>query len=418
MSDGLSQAEIDALMNGGSAASGDDSKEEKVEEKTEESEAEIEKKAVEDAALDTDDEIIAGMDEQARMDLIGEVGNISMSQAATTLSSILNHRVSITTPRVTKVKFKSLMEGIKTPKVATTVEYKEGVIGTNLMLLQVRDASIIADLMMGGPGNAKDEGEFGDLELSAVAEAMNQMIGSASTSMATMINRKVDILPPTVKLWGEPANISYDGINPDSIVYRISFNLDVEGLIESEIMQIFTKEMVNDIAAAMMADKATVVNDREIPADEQKAPAAPQPEPAPAAPTPQPQPQAQAQPQPQPQVAPQPAPQPKQPPVEVSQPSFQTLDGHAQAEGDNLDLLMDIPLNLSVVLGTSRKSVREILSFNTGSVIELDKLTDEPLDILLNGKLIAQVEVVVINDNFGVRITNIMSQSQRINNMR
>ena len=419
MSDGLSQAEIDALMNGGAAAAAeDDSKEEKVEEKTEQSEAEIEKEAVEDATLDVDDEIIAGMDEQARMDLIGEVGNISMSQAATTLSSILNHRVSITTPRVTKVRFASLMEGIKTPKVATTVEYKEGVIGTNLMLLQVRDASIIADLMMGGPGNAKEDAEFGDLELSAVAEAMNQMIGSASTSMATMINRKVDILPPMVKLWGEPDNISYDGINPDSIVYRISFNLDGEGLIESEIMQIFTKEMVNDIAAAMMADKATVVNDREVPAEEQPAPAAPQPEPAPAAaPTPQPQPQ--AQPQPQPQASPQPAPQPKQQPVEVSQPSFQTLDdSHAQVEGDNLDLLMDIPLNLSVVLGTSRKSVREILSFNTGSVIELEKLTDEPLDILLNGKLIAQGEVVVINDNFGVRITNILSQSQRINNMR
>lgn len=417
MSDGLSQAEIDALMNGGSAAAEDDSKEEKVEEKTEElSEAEIEEEAVEDAALDVDDEIIAGMDEQARMDLIGEVGNISMSQAATTLSSILNHRVSITTPRVTKIRFASLMEGIKTPKVATTVEYKEGVIGTNLMLLQVRDASVIADLMMGGPGNTKEDAEFGDLELSAVAEAMNQMIGSASTSMATMINRKVDILPPTVKLWGEPDNISYDGINPDSIVYRISFNLEVDGLIESEIMQIFTKEMVNDIAAAMMADKATVVNDREVPAEEeQKAPAAPQPEPAPdAAPIPQSQPQTQ----PQPQVAPQPASQPKQPPVEVSQPSFQTLDGHAQVEGDNLDLLMDIPLNLSVVLGTSKKSVRDILSFNTGSVIELEKLTDEPLDILLNGKLIAQGEVVVINDNFGVRITNILSQSQRINNMR
>lgn len=403
MSDGLSQAEIDALMNGGSAAAEDDSKEEKVEEKTEEqSEAEIEKEAVEDAALEVDDDIIAGMDEQARMDLIGEVGNISMSQAATTLSSILNHRVSITTPRVTKIRFSSLMEGIKTPKVATTVEYKEGVIGTNLMLLQVRDASIIADLMMGGPGNAKEDAEFGDLELSAVAEAMNQMIGSASTSMATMINCKVDILPPKVKLWGEPDNISYDGINPDSVVYRISFNLEVDGLIESEIMQIFTKEMVNDIAAVMVADKATVVNDREVPAEEQPAPDA--------APIPQSQPQTQPQPQP--------APQPKQPPVEVSQPSFQTLDGHAQVEGDNLDLLMDIPLNLSVVLGTSKKSVRDILSFNTGSVIELDKLTDEPLDILLNGKLIAQGEVVVINDNFGVRITNILSQSQRINNMR
>lgn len=407
MSDGLSQAEIDALMNGGSAAAEDDIKEEKVEEKTEEqSEAEIEKEAVEDAALEVDDDIIAGMDEQARMDLIGEVGNISMSQAATTLSSILNHRVSITTPRVTKIRFSSLMEGIKTPKVATTVEYKEGVIGTNLMLLQIRDASIIADLMMGGPGNAKEDAEFGDLELSAVAEAMNQMIGSASTSMATMINCKVDILPPKVKLWGEPDNISYDGIDPDSIVYRISFNLEVDGLIESEIMQIFTKEMVNDIAAVMVADKATVVNDREVPAEEQPAPAA------------DPIPQSQPQTQPQTQVAPQPAPQPKQPPVEVSQPSFQTLDGHAQVEGDNLDLLMDIPLNLSVVLGTSKKSVRDILSFNTGSVIELDKLTDEPLDILLNGKLIAQGEVVVINDNFGVRITNILSQSQRINNMR
>ena len=407
MSDGLSQAEIDALMNGGSAAAEDDIKEEKVEEKTEEqSEAEIEKEAVEDAALEVDDDIIAGMDEQARMDLIGEVGNISMSQAATTLSSILNHRVSITTPRVTKIRFSSLMEGIKTPKVATTVEYKEGVIGTNLMLLQVRDASIIADLMMGGPGNAKEDAEFGDLELSAVAEAMNQMIGSASTSMATMINCKVDILPPKVKLWGEPDNISYDGIDPDSIVYRISFNLEVDGLIESEIMQIFTKEMVNDIAAVMVADKATVVNDREVPAEEQPATAA------------DPIPQSQPQTQPQTQVAPQPAPQPKQPPVEVSQPSFQTLDGHAQVEGDNLDLLMDIPLNLSVVLGTSKKSVRDILSFNTGSVIELDKLTDEPLDILLNGKLIAQGEVVVINDNFGVRITNILSQSQRINNMR
>ena len=387
MSDGLSQEEIDALMNGGTVS--DDSEKDSASAQAEEASAEAEEnkeedEAVENASLEADDEIIAGMDEQARMDLIGEVGNISMSQAATTLSSILNHRVSITTPRVTKIKFRSLVEGIKTPKVATTVEYKEGVIGTNLMLLQVRDASIIADLMMGGPGNAKDDGEFGDLELSAVAEAMNQMIGSASTSMATMINKKVDILPPKVKLWGEPDNISYDSIDLDSVVYRISFELDVEGLIESEIMQIFTREMVNDIAAAMMADKATVVSDRELPADNKA------------------------------QAAPQPAPQP----VEVSRPTFQTLDSTSQAEGDNLDLLMDIPLNLSVVLGTSKKSVREILTFNTGSVIELDKLTDEPLDILLNGKLIARGEVVVINDNFGVRITSILSQSQRINNMK
>ena len=148
MSDGLSQEEIDALMNGGTVS--DDSEKDSASAQAEEASAEAEEnkeedEAVENASLEADDEIIAGMDEQARMDLIGEVGNISMSQAATTLSSILNHRVSITTPRVTKIKFRSLVEGIKTPKVATTVEYKEGVIGTNLMLLQVRDASIIAE---------------------------------------------------------------------------------------------------------------------------------------------------------------------------------------------------------------------------------------------------------------------------------
>jgi flagellar motor switch protein FliN/FliY len=182
--------------------------------------------------------------EQDKFDIIGEVGNISMSQAATTLSSILNRRVMITTPRVAKVKFGEILKGLAAPKVSTTVEFKEGLYGTNLMLLEVSDAIIIADLMMGGEGEPKNT-QFTELELSAVAEAMNQMIGSASTSMATMINRKVDILPPVVNLWENEAAIDYDGIVSDEDIYRISFSLNVEGVIESEIMQIFTNEVVN-----------------------------------------------------------------------------------------------------------------------------------------------------------------------------
>lgn len=395
MSDGLSQAEIDALMNANSGAE-DESQESQKPEDT-------------------------GVDEQTKQDIIGEVGNISMSQAATTLSSILARRVSITTPHVTKVKFADLLSGIEAPKVATTVEFKEGLMGTNLMLLEVKDAIIIADLMMGGDGTTKSD-KFTELELSAVAEAMNQMIGSASTSMATMITRKVDILPPTVKLWKEPASVEYDGIDKEQVIYRISFKLSVEGLIESEIMQIFTEDMVSDITDAMMSDKATVVDDRESekkaaeqeaevtktaetaqePAASQMTAAQPQPEKAQAATTQPKHATTQAKPQQK---------------VEVSTPDFQRLSEKEVAEGDNLDLILDVPLNLSVVLGRSEKTVRDILSFNSGSVIELDKLTDEPLEILLNGKPIATGEVVVINENFGVRITNILSPNQRINRM-
>ncbi|WP_461198978.1 flagellar motor switch phosphatase FliY [Enterococcus sp. N249-2] len=329
----------------------------------------------------------AGLEEQVKVDIIGEVGNISMSQAATTLSSILDRRVSITTPRVAKIKFGEVLQDLTAPKVATTVEFKEGLLGSNLMLLEVKDAIVIADLMMGGTGETANT-QFTELELSAVAEAMNQMIGTASTSMATMISRKVDILPPIVKLWETPANIEYAAIDAEEEIYCISFSLRVEGLIESEIMQIFTDHVVNDIADAMLSDKATVVT-RETPVEE--TPAAP--------------------------VTPQAEPITEKTQVEVSKPAFQTLATKSVNEGDNLDLILDVPLDLSVILGRSKKSIKEILSFNTGSVIELDKLTDEPLEILLNGKLIATGEVVVINENFGVRITNILSQKQRIHNL-
>lgn len=406
MSDTLSQAEIDALMNGGATAESEKPAE------TKEEPVSSEADQVQASEVSTE---ASGLDEQAKSDLIGEVGNISMSQAATTLSSILNHRVSITTPRVTRIRFKDLIDGIKAPKVATTVEFKEGLTGVNLMLLEVHDANVIANLMMGGDGTPENE-EFTELELSAVAEAMNQMIGSAATSMATMISTKVDILPPKVNLWDEPGNTKYDFIVDDEVIYKISFSLNVDGLIQSEIMQIFTDQMVDGIAQAMLADKATVVNNRETATSQSEesksqAPAASQaPSQAPS--------QASS---PAPAPTPKPTPKPKhQEPVEVQSPEFQNFEPTQPAaeSNDNLDLIMDIPLNLSVVLGRSKKTVRDILSFNTGSVIELDKLTDEPLEILLNGKLIATGEVVVINENFGVRITDILSPQQRLDYMR
>lgn len=335
--------------------------------------------------LKEESESVEPLFNQEITDLIGEVGNISMSQAATTLSSILNRRVTITTPRVKYVEFNEILSDLVTPKVSSVVGFKEGLEGSNLLLLNVEDAIIIADLMIGGDGHP-DNTEFTELELSAVGEAMNQMIGSASTSMATMIGKKVDILPPEVNLWKDEESVSYTGIALDTVVSKVSFDLSVEGVIESEIMQIYTREMVEEISELMMKDTAEVLEGREVVAEK---------------------------------VIEKPAPKKENTrKVVIQQPEFEDLDvKKVETNVDNLDLLMDVPLDFSVVLGNSRKSIKEILSIGVGSVVELDKLTDEPLEVYVNGKLIAHGEVVVINENFGIRVTSILSQKQRINNL-
>lgn len=335
---------------------------------------------------DTNDEVF----DQTITDIIGEVGNISMSQAATTLSSILNRRVTITTPRVTYVKFQQILAELVTPKVSTVVEFKENLEGSNLLLLNVEDAIIIADLMIGGDGTTTNT-EFTELELSAVGEAMNQMIGSASTSMATMIGKKVDILPPEVNLWQDEAQVTYAGIANETVVCKIAFDLSVEGVIESEIMQIYTQEMVTEISDLMLADTGQVLEGRSEPLEETV--------------------QAMSFKGSEQQTN-------GSKKVDIQQPKFQPLENKPKESTiDNLDLIMDVPLDFSVVLGNSRKSIKDILSLGVGSVVELDKLTDEPLEVYVNGKLIAQGEVVVINESFGVRLTDILSPKQRITNL-
>lgn len=330
--------------------------------------------------------------DQEIVDLIGEVGNIAMSQAATTLSSILNRAVNITTPKVSYVPFQAILEDLVTPKVSSIVEFREGLEGSNFLLLDVKDAIIIADLMMGNDGTTKKE-EFTELELSAVAEAMNQMIGSASTSLATMLTKKVDIYPPNVILWEDEQAVEYAKISPEEIVCKTSFSLTVEGVIDSEIMQIYTEDMVSEICDIMLADFS------KEPAQNTEAPA---------------------------EVAVE-APKKSEAvkvddvnrkKINVQRPEFQDLSNkEVTSNVENLELLMDVPLDFTVSLGKTRMSIKEILSLGVGSVVDLRKLTDEPLEIFVNGKLIAQGEVVVINENFGVRITNIVSQKQRLNNI-
>lgn len=324
-------------------------------------------------------------------DIIGEVGNISMSTAATTLSSILNRQVLITTPRVSWIPFKQVIDECEIPKVVANIGYKHGLKGNNLLMVDVTDAAIIADLMMGGEGKVENA-KLTELELSAVAEAMNQMIGSASTAMASMLSRIIDIDPPIVSLWDSNENLDVKEIDLETNICKIAFSLSVEGLIQSEIMQIFTGETVEKIVAIMMGEDSSESS----------------PEPVPPAPIKE-------------EIYKQsPGEKPSEEKVTVQKPIFSTLTPNSEEKRTprNLDLIMDVPLEFSVVLGKSKKTIKEVLSFGNGSVIELNKLADEPLEIYVNGKLIAQGEVVVINENFGIRITNIMSKEQRVENLK
>lgn len=337
-----------------------------------------------------------------KKDVMGEVGNISMSTAATALSKILNHQVKITTPKVSSISLRQIADESERPKVITSIEFKDGLIGKNLLMMEIEDAMTIAHLMLGE--EHEDKEEFSELELSAVGEAMNQMIGSASTSLSTLLKKNIDILPPEVRVWSKEESLEITDTDMDEIVCKISFDLTVEGYVESEIMQIFSMDMVEEIVRIMLEDTSSleteeeeeevVIMDDEIYEEENLD---------------QIELEVEEIIEEEPEVK-----------VAVQRPSFPELKAGKEkvTVPRNLDLIMDVPLEFNVVLGKSRKSIKEILSFSNGSIVELDRLADEPLEIYVNGKLLAHGEVVVINENFGVRITNILTKEERVKHLR
>lgn len=343
------------------------------------------------------------------IDAIGEISNISMGTAATTLFSLVNRKVEISTPVVSFVQWEDIVEAYEKPCVFIRIAYTTGLDGSNLLVLKERDVKIITDLMMGGDGTNTD-GELGELHLSAISEAMNQMMGSAATSLSSMLNKMIDISPPSADL----VDLK-DSVNESEIAdfltkefVKVSFKMEIGDLVNSEIMQLFpfsfAKEMCAGVAKTMEEDVSTT----ETP---------PQPIPQPA---PQPAPQAQAQTMGQPMMG-----QPMmgapmnnmtqqmytQQPVNVQPAQFQAFAGdfNPVTQQENIGLIMDVPLEVTVELGRTSKSIQDILEFTPGTIIELNKIAGEPIDVLVNGKYIAKGEVVVIEESFGIRITEIIN---------
>ncbi len=349
-------------------------------------------------------------------DALGEIGNISMGSAATTLSILLGKRVSITTPKVGVSSLKEIQNACPLPFLVVEVGYTHGVHGTNLLAIKESDALIIADLMMGNDGTNPPT-ELNELYMSAVGEAMNQMMGSVATSMSTMFKQKIDISPPKANLihfaTHEPLT---SALTATENVVRVAFRMEVEDLIDSEIMQILPVEVAKTLVKNLMGDMATQqAAAPAAPAQPAAAPTAPQTAPPMAAAAPAP---AAAMPPQQGYYAP-PQPSYQQPQVPVQAVQFSPLVPGAMAGVDgNIGLILDVPLQVTVELGRTKKLIREILELSPGSVLELDKLAGEPVDVLVNGKLLAKGEVVVIDENFGVRITDIVSPIERASSLQ
>lgn len=404
----LSQDEINALLSGMNSGSGDTST------------------AEADSASSSDDGFSLSATEK---DAVGEISNISMGTAATTLSSLLNQKVNITTPSVSVSDWDDISTRYDRPCVMMQISYKEGIDGNNVLILREDDVKIITDLMMGGSGKANDE-PLSELHLSAIGEAMNQMMGSAATSMSSMFNRKIDISPPVANVidaYSESVDNLPAFLNGSFV--KVSFKMQIGDLIDSEIMQLYPIEFAKELIELFMPSGGS---------------AQPAPQPAPAAQSaPQPAPQTASQPAPQPAPAqdmgaaqgmpyggaqgmpygypPQgmPYPYPPQgmpygyPPqqdVNVSPAAFQPFSGNLSAltQKENIDLIMDVPLEVTVELGRTQKSIKDILEFAPGTIVELNKIAGEAIDVLVNGKYVAKGEVVVIEESFGVRITEII----------
>lgn len=386
-----------------------------------------------------------------QLDAIGEIMNISMGSAATAVSELLNAKVWITTPKVTIVQASELNYDRLEPAICVKIEYIKGLSGSNLMILKQDDVQLILNQLMGKPPVISPDFEFDELNISAVSEVMNQMMGASSTALSEFLGMGIDISTPTPYILSEINIADLQNYEQTDMVAAINFDLTIDGVIKSEFISVLDIDLAATLADRMIGGAAS-----SEPIVTESAPA-PAPQPVPqaepvqqAAPVPQAAPVQQAAPMPQaapvqqaapvPQAAPMPQadmyaqqgyygyPNPAMNPAMYGQPvqpvmqpqpavnyrnaqlaqfeSFEAPLGSEQKE--NLQLLMDVPLQISVEIGSTKKKIKDILEFSQGTIIELERQAGAPVDVMVNGNLIARGDVVVIDDNFAVRITEIV----------
>ncbi|HEM55894.1 MAG TPA: flagellar motor switch phosphatase FliY [Thermodesulfobium narugense] len=377
-------------------------------------------------------------DEQ--IDAIGEVLNMAMGSAATTLSQLVNKKISITSPMVDISDIEQIAADFEDNSIGVMIGYEGEIEGSSLFVVKKTDGSIIADLMMGGEGNP--ELPFDELAESALQEAMNQMMGAASTALASLLGGRIDIMPPSVINFDEhPIVESLKQIALGKEVVEVLFDFTGENVFQTKLVMILSEPVAQKMAQ-MAVNKVKAMletqddNSSKVSSSESQSatmtfqndsqhlnavtsaninsstyqsgvqqsysypPQAPQQNPYNYPPPPH-------------SYSPPPTYQ-QQPQIQASQAQFQQLQPSPQGDSINIENLLNIPLELSVSLGNAKMMLKEVLELRSGSVIELNKLAGEALEVMINNELIARGEVVVIDENFGIRITEIISPRERL----
>ena len=334
------------------------------------------------------------------IDTLGEVGNICMGAAATAMYRLLDHRVDITAPRVAVLPIDEMLARFPVPIVLVEVEYVEGIIGRNILLLDDSDAALITDILMGGEGVVEEPVELTELHMSAMNEIMNQMIGSSATVLSQVVGLVVNISTPMsyhMRLADDIAKLG----NSDLVIV-ITFDMEIDSLLSSRLVQIMPYDVGRELSAMLTKN---VMQNLTKPV--------PMPKPAPDFSS------ARTAP---PYVPPK---KPQRPAlsgfdrpvlpvpgdlVDVRPLHFQSFDKNDKATEtvpSGIDSIFNIPLTVAAELGTTTKNLNEVLNFQPGVVFMLEKSAGDPVEILVNGKRIARGEVVIIDDNYGVRITEL-----------
>ena len=363
------------------------------------------------------------------IDAVGEILNISMGAAATAVSELLNAKVWITTPEVSVTKVADLNYTRLEPAICVKIVYVAGINGVNMMVLKQDDVQLILNQLMGNPLTISPDFEFDELNISAVSEVMNQMMGASATALSDLLGTSVDISTPTPYIIEQTNFCELSELSPEETVVTVNFTLNVDGVMNSEFMSIMSVDLAKTLSGKMM--DSFVSEEPEPEPAPAPAPAAPAAAPAtapvdqqPMAPAPAAAPQqpmyaaAPQQPYPAqgygypPQYAAYGAYPPPVPPVNIQNAQLHQFDnvdfGLQGDQQDNLKLLMGVPLEISVEIGTAKRKVKDILDFTQGTIIELERQAGAPVDVVVNGNLIARGDVVVIDDNFAVRITEIV----------
>ena len=400
------------------------------------------------------------------MDAIGEILNISLGASATAVSTMLDRRVDITVPTVMISNKESFEFTYMEPAVAVEITYVTGLSGNNIMLLKRHDVKVIVEILM-GMEMPEEEFELNDINMSAIREVMNQMMGASSTALAELLGEPVNISTPTSFEINTVAEFSDKYLLDDQPMVVVRFSLKVEDSLESEFLNIMTVDLARKLISCFGLPMGEDTADSQeveaaappIEAQEMNYQSFEEPEPQEESSssrmmsqeeiekllsqsfqsdTPsntQPEPvktevkQDNVAPPPVQSAPPVPAPQPSyappvnntppvnnvpaQPKVINVRPNSEMNAGeaaHGQERTENLDLIMGVPLEISGEIGRTKKNVREILEYNKGSLIVLDKLAGEQVDIYVNGQCIAKGDVVVVDDNFGVRVTEVLKK--------